>query len=188
VEEEQAKVRRLGRGHKQKLTNRQIHEKVVSEGHDISRATVNIHLARIRFKQKEVFIRQEYEYGDRYEFSLEPRENYLWSTTSAKCGNGFTRLQARIILDCGEGVKTYHMAVLTSPGSGFRWAYLYTNQKKAVFLDSHVKFFEMMGGFGILREPSKIHRREVVYDNMRNVVSKFIGRNEKELNTQRNFA
>jgi hypothetical protein len=86
-------------------------------------------------------------------------------------------------LDCGEGVKTYHMAVLTSPGSGFRWAYLYTNQKKAVFLDSHVKFFEMMGGCGILREPSKIQRREVVYDNMPGVVSKFIGRNEKELNT-----
>ncbi len=39
-------------------------------------------------------------------------------------------------------------------------------------MDSHVKFFEMMGG----------SYREVVYDNMRNVVSKFIGRNEKELN------
>jgi transposase len=35
-----------------------------------------------------------------------------------------------------------------------------------------VKFFEMLGGC----------HREIVYDNMKNVVSKFIGRNEKELN------
>jgi hypothetical protein len=49
---------------------------------------------------------------------------------------------------------------------------LYTNEKKAVFMDSHVRFFEMMGGSW----------REIVYDNMRNVVSKFIGKNKKELN------
>ncbi len=40
-------------------------------------------------------------------------------------------------------------------------------------MDSHVRFFEMIGGV----------YKEVVYDNMKNVVSKFIGRNEKELNT-----
>jgi hypothetical protein len=39
-------------------------------------------------------------------------------------------------------------------------------------MDSHVRFFEMMGGC----------YREIVYDNMRNVVSKFIGKSEKELN------
>jgi len=38
-------------------------------------------------------------------------------------------------------------------------------------MDSHVRFFSMMGGV----------YKEVVYDNMKNVVSKFIGRNEKEL-------
>lgn len=40
-------------------------------------------------------------------------------------------------------------------------------------MDSHVKFFKMIGGV----------YKEVVYDNMRNVVTKFIGKNEKELNT-----
>jgi hypothetical protein len=79
-----------------------------------------------------------------------------------------------VFLDCGEGIKTYHMAVFSSPGGGFRWLYLYTNQKKAVFMDSHVRFFEMMGG----------SYREIVYDNMRNVVSKFIGKNKKELNEE----
>jgi len=39
-------------------------------------------------------------------------------------------------------------------------------------MDSHVRFFEHIGGCW----------REVVYDNMKNVVTKFIGRNEKELN------
>jgi transposase len=149
--EERRKDTILGAGHKQKLTNKQIHQKLIDEGFDISRATINVKLARIRDKKKEVFIRQQYDFGDRLEYDF-----------------------GEVRLDCGEGVKTYHMAVLSSPGGGFRWCYLYTNQKKAVFMDSHVKFFEMMGG----------GYREVVYDNMRNVVTKFIGKNEKELNEE----
>ena len=149
VKEEERKDRLFGPGHKQKLTNRQIHQKLYDEGFRISVVTINIALAGIRKRQREVFIRQQYELGERLEYDF-----------------------GEVFLDCGEGVKTYHMAVLSSPGGGFRWLYLYTNQKKAVFMDSHVKFFEMMGG----------SYREVVYDNMRNVVSKFIGRNEKELN------
>jgi len=122
----------------------------VSEGYEVSGCTINIALAELRKRAREVYIRQRYELGDRLEYDF-----------------------GEVLLDCGEGVKTYHMAVLSSPGGKFRWMYLYTNQKKAVFMDSHVRFFEMMGGsYG-----------EVVYDNMRNVVSKFIGRNEKELNS-----
>lgn len=149
VTEERKKNRLMGVGHKQKLTNKQIHKKLQDEGFDISAVTVNIALADIRKKQKEVFIRQTYDLGDRLEYDF-----------------------GEVQLDCGEGMKTYHMAVFSSPGGGFRWLYLYTNQKKGVFMDSHVKFFEMMGGC----------HREVVYDNMKNVVSKFIGKNEKELN------
>lgn len=66
-------------------------------------------------------------------------------------------------------LKKYYIAVISSPASNFRWCYLYTNSKKDVFLASHVKFFKMIGGIW----------KEVVYDNMRNVVSKFIGKNEK---------
>ena len=68
--------------------------------------------------------------------------------------------------------KKYYIAVLSSPAGNFRWCYLYDNCKKGVFLDSHVRFFEMIGGVW----------KEIVYDNMRNVVSKFIGKNEKEIN------
>lgn len=64
------------------------------------------------------------------------------------------------------------MAVVSSPAADFRWAFLYKNQKKEAFMDSHVKIFEFLGGV----------YKEVVYDNMRNVVKKFVGRNEKELN------
>lgn len=149
VEEEAGKKRRLGAGHKQKLTNTQIHEKLAVEGFDVSRALINIELSKIRARVKEVYICQQYEYGDRLEYDF-----------------------GEVRLDCGDGYKTYHMAVFSSPGSQFRWAYLYTNQKKGVFMDSHVRFFEMAGGAW----------RETVYDNMKNVVSKFIGRNEKELN------
>jgi transposase-like protein len=149
LKEEERKDRLFGPGHKQKLTNKQIHKKLQDEGFEISGVTINIALAEIRKRQREVFIRQQYDLGDRLEYDF-----------------------GEVFLDCGEGVKTYHMAVLSSPGGGFRWLYLYTNQKKAVFMDSHVKFFEMMGGC----------YREIVYDNMRNVVSKFIGKNEKELN------
>lgn len=149
LKEEERKDRLLGPGHKQNLTNRQIHQKLLNEGFDISESSINIALADIRKRQREVFIRQHYELGDRLEYDF-----------------------GEVILDCGEGIRKYHMAVLSSPGGGFRWLYLYTNQKKTVFMDSHVRFFEMMGGA----------YREIVYDNMRNVVSKFIGRNEKELN------
>jgi hypothetical protein len=69
-------------------------------------------------------------------------------------------------------LDTYYMAVFSSPAADFRWAFLYKNQKKEVFMDSHVKFFEMVGGV----------YKEVVYDNMRNVVTKFVGRNGKEIN------
>ena len=68
--------------------------------------------------------------------------------------------------------KKYYIAVLSSPAGNFRWCYIYDNCKKDVFLDSHVEFFKMIGGVW----------KELVYDNMRNVVTKFIGKNEKELN------
>ena len=55
-----------------------------------------------------------------------------------------------------------------------RFALLYENQRQDVFLDSQVRFFEFMGGTF----------REGVYDNMRNVVAKFIGKSDKELNPE----
>lgn len=77
--------------------------------------------------------------------------------------------EVKLVID---GVaNTYHLAVLSSPAADFRWAYLYKNQKQDVFMDSHVRFFDTFGVYP-----------EVVYDNMRNVVTKFIGKTEKLIN------
>lgn len=85
----------------------------------------------------------------------------------------------RIEFDFGEiklyinqSVEKFHIAVFSSPASNFRWCYLYKNQTKDVFLDAHVNFFEMVKGV----------YKEVVYDNMKNVVTRFIGHHEKQLN------
>ena len=62
LEQEEAKTRRLGSRHKQKLTNLQIHEQLSSQGHDVGRVTINNAIARLRKKLKEVYIRQHYDY------------------------------------------------------------------------------------------------------------------------------
>lgn len=71
-------------------------------------------------------------------------------------------------------LRRIQMAVMCAPASDIKFALLYDNQKQDVFLDSQVRFFEFMGGVFM----------EGAYDNMRNVVRKFIGRNEKELNPE----
>lgn len=134
---------------KQSLTKIQIHEQLKKQGFDVSYSTVAQEINRIKEAGKECFIRQEYNFGDRLEYDF-----------------GEVKLVINGIL------KRYYMAVLSSPAGNFRWCYLYDNCKKEVFMDSHVRFFKMIGGVW----------KEVVYDNMRNVVSKFIGKNEKELN------
>ena len=62
------------------------------------------------------------------------------------------------------------MGLFTTAKSPFHYARIYQNQKMENFLDIHVKSFNKIGG---------IHR-EVVYDNMRQAVRRFVGKNEKE--------
>ncbi len=134
---------------KQQLTNQQIYNEIISRGFEIGISTISNEIRKKRNRSKECFIKQQYNYGDRLEYDF-----------------------GEVKLLINDVLTKYHIAVFSSPASNFRWAYLYKNQQKDVFLDSHVKFFEMVGGV----------YREVVYDNMRNVVSRFIGRNEKILN------
>jgi len=145
---EKAKAKLLG-NNKQHLTNVQIHEELIKQGFDIGKTTISNKIKEKRNRNKECFIRQSYGLGDRLEFDF-----------------GEVKLQV------GEAMRKYYMAVFSSPAADFRWMYLYNNQSKAVFMDAHVRFFEMMGGV----------YNEVVYDNMKNVVKRFIGRHEKELN------
>ena len=148
LEDEEKKVKALGT-HKQALTKQQIYELLKRQGFSLSYSTVVLEMKRIKNSGKECFIRQDYDFGDRLEYDFGEVKLVINGTT-----------------------KKYYIAVLSSPAGNFRWCYLYDNCKKDVFLDSHVRFFEMIGGVW----------KEIVYDNMRNVVSKFIGKNEKELN------
>ena len=150
LESEAAKAHELGESNKQKLTNRQIHGLLREQGHDIGLTAVTNHLKEKRNKLAEAFIRQEYDFGARLEYDF-----------------------GEVKLVINGVAEKYYLAVFGSPKASFRWAYLYTNQRKDVFLDSHVRFFEMVHGV----------YREVVYDNMKNVVTSFIGKNGKELNT-----
>ena len=149
LENEIEKARELGDSHKQKLTNKQIHRLIKEQGYDIGITVVADHIKEKRHQLAEVFIRQEYNFGDRLEYDF-----------------GEVKLVIKGV------VGKYYLAVFGSPRAPFRWAYLYNNQKKDVFLDSHIRFFEMMHGV----------YREVVYDNMKNVVTRFIGKSEKMLN------
>lgn len=148
LEEEEKKIKTLGTN-KQALTKQQIYELLKKQGFPLSYSTVVLEMKRIKNSGNECFIRQDYDFGDRLEYDF-----------------GEVKLVINGI------VKRYYIAVLSSPAGNFRWCYLYDNCKKDVFLDSHVRFFKMIGGVW----------KEIVYDNMRNVVSKFIGKNEKELN------
>jgi len=149
--DEDLKTKRLGKGHKQKLTNLQIFELMRQQGFDIGRTTICNRINEIREEMKEAFIKQDYSFGDRFEYDFGEVKLFI----------------------SGKSIKAY-LAVITSPASHFRWAYLYSNTKMDVFIDSHARFFEMVGG----------SYKEGVYDNCRCVVSKFIGRNEKELNKE----
>ncbi|MBE7478361.1 MAG: IS21 family transposase [Ignavibacteriales bacterium] len=135
--------------HKQNLTKLQIHQELINDGFDISYSTIAVKINQKRDKSKECFIKQTYELGCRLEYDFG---------------------EVKLLID-GK-LDKYYIAVISSPAADFRWAFLYKNEKKDVFMDSHIRFFEMVGGV----------YKEVVYDNMRNVVAKFIGRNEKTLN------
>ncbi len=62
------------------------------------------------------------------------------------------------------------MGLLTTACGSHHFSKLYHNQKMENFLDIHVQAFNKMGG---------VHR-ELVYDNLKQAVRKFVGRNEKE--------
>lgn len=74
-----------------------------------------------------------------------------------------------------DGKKhTYYLAVFSSPASGYRWGKLYTSSNQQVFIDAHIQFFKEVQGV----------YSTIVYDNMRNVIQKFVGKHEKELNEE----
>ena len=67
-------------------------------------------------------------------------------------------------------LQKFQLAVFTHSYSNYRYAKLYHRQDLICFADSHIQYFSHIGGVV----------REMVYDNMRVAVSKFVSRIEKE--------
>ncbi len=66
--------------------------------------------------------------------------------------------------------RVFQMAVFSPTWGDYRHGELYAHQKSESFLDSHASFFETIGGV----------YREMVYDNARVMVARFVGTSEKE--------
>ncbi len=66
--------------------------------------------------------------------------------------------------------RIFQMAVFSPTWGDYRHGELYANQKTESFSDSHVSFFSEIGGV----------YQEMVYDNARVMVAKFVGHSEKE--------
>jgi transposase len=66
--------------------------------------------------------------------------------------------------------ERFQLAVFTSAYSNYRHAVIYPRQDTLAFMEAHVSFFNATKGV----------YHQMVYDNMRVAVSKFIGPNEKE--------
>jgi len=73
-------------------------------------------------------------------------------------------------LTIGQKPCIFQMPVFTTAKGNYRYADLYHNQKTESFLDTHANFFEEIGG---------VHS-QIVYDNTRVVVARFVGHSQKE--------
>ena len=76
--------------------------------------------------------------------------------------------EVKLIIDGVE--HKLQLAVFTLAWSNYRYAYLYNRQHTQSFHQSHVRFFEHIAGIPV----------QMVYDNMRVVIKRFVGRTEKE--------
>jgi len=68
-------------------------------------------------------------------------------------------------------LRKLNLAVFTSAYSNRRWAKLYYRQDTLAFGQSHIDYFSEVKG---------VHK-EMVYDNMRVAIKKFVGRSEREV-------
>ena len=66
--------------------------------------------------------------------------------------------------------KTVHMGAFTTAKGNWRYADIYYSQKMENFLHLHAEFFESAGGV----------YREIVYDNLKTAVAKFVGKTYKK--------
>ena len=106
--------------------------------------------------------------------------NYIKSSKKAKeafirqnyqPGNTLEYDWGEVGLEINGKKKKYQIAIMTTAKGSCHFARLYENQKMESFLDSHVRGLKHFGG---------VHK-EIVYDNMKVAVKRFVSRTEKEI-------
>lgn len=132
---------------KQCMKATDIYEALIEKNHEISYSSVVKHVRNIQRKIKEAFIKQSYNYGDVCEFD--------WG-------------DVKLII--ADKLITFKMAAFTTAKGNYRYGHLYRKESMQFFLDSHVRFFNKIGG----------SHKVMVYDNMKVAVAKFVGPYEKE--------
>ena len=147
----EANSKKVGQGmRKQILKNIDILQILHENGFEVGYTTVCNYIREKLGKtatNQEAFIRQQYEPGSLCEFD--------WGEIKLTIAGRLWRFQ---------------LAVFTSAYSNYRYAMIYKRQDTLAFMESHVSFFEHIGGV----------YHQMVYDNMRVAVAKFIGKHEKE--------
>lgn len=117
-------IKRLSGLSKQQKKKKDIYEALLNEGYSLSYASVAQEISRIEKKNKEAYIKQEYQLGDSVEFD--------WGTVKIYVNGG--------------SLKEYQMAVFTSSRGNYRWAHLFPKQDTHCFLEAHALFFEHIQG------------------------------------------
>lgn len=132
---------------KQQLRKIEIFEKLKAAGHLISYSTVCKYITDKELHAHEAYIKQDYEPGTVCEFD--------WAEVQIKLGGQKKRL---------------YLAVFTSAFSNYRYALLFERQNTLSFKESHILFFDHLGGV----------YHQMVYDNMRVAVAQFVGKHDKK--------
>ena len=147
----EANGKKIGQGmRKQILKNIDILQLLHEQGFGVGYTTVCNYIREKLGKSatpQEAFIRQQYQPGSTCEFD--------WG---------------EIKLNIAGHLLRFQLAVFTSAYSNYRYAMIYKRQDTLAFMESHVSFFEHIGGI----------YHQMVYDNMRVAVAKFVGKHEKE--------
>jgi transposase len=133
---------------KQRMKKIDIYEFLKSKDHVIGYTTVCNYIREAEVKES--FIKQIYHPGHTCEFDWGEVKLYFMGK-----------------------LQVLNLAVFTSGYSNYRWSKLFYRQDTLAFSQSHIDFFEHIGGVF----------KEMVYDNMRVAVRKFVGHHQKEATT-----
>ncbi len=108
---------------KQQLKMIDIHEDLISRGHEISYTSVCNLIKELSEKHQEAYIRQEYKLGEECEFD--------WGEVKLKIA----------------GVdRVYQFAIFTTCAGNYRYGRLFEKQDTASFQSAHAYFFQKIGG------------------------------------------